>query len=119
MITNTPKPPGFMRLSEKGTDDVLSSALTNFPEQLVLLYLGDGSYLTIASPQSETETPLLGLATFINSEEAIIFREDNNVVADLSRKSFEEAREIALANPNVQALFLVFGKKITETHYVR
>ena len=119
MIKHTPNPPGFMKLSDKGTDDILSSSLTNFPEQLVLLYLGDGCYLSIASPQSELGTPLLGLATFINSEEAIIFREDNNVIADLSRKSFEEAREIAIANPDIQALFLIFGTKITETHFVR
>jgi hypothetical protein len=119
MIKHTPNPPGFIKLSDRSTDDILSSSLTNFPEQLVLLYLGDGNYLSIASPQSEFDTSLLGLATFINSEEAIIFREDNNVIADLSRKSFEEAREIAIANPDVQALFLIFGKKITETHFVR
>ncbi len=94
--------------------------LTNFPSRLVLIDLGDGKY---AANNAITPAPdameVNGIACFINAEEAIIYQEDTKIGGTLVRKSFSQARDIALSKINIQAIFLMQGTHVIEIHFVR
>ena len=99
-------------------DEGLPVQFHKFPKELILIFLGGSKYAANNGTTPEG-VDVNGLATFMNSEEALIYQEKCGLTGDLVRKTFAEARDIALSKTNIQALFLMIGTSIADIHYVR
>ena len=100
-------------------DEELLGGFGGFPDNLFLLSMGDGKFAANNATLSDGQS-INGLACFPSADDATTYM---GLLAGLSgeivKKTFEEAREIAISKPVLHALFLFVGGVIREVHWVR
>jgi hypothetical protein len=113
-ILDRPTPGGIV------LDEAMLGGFGGFPDSLFLISVGGDKYAcNNVTPLGEGE-PINGLACFPDPDEATSYM---GLLAGLSgeivQKSFEEAREIAIGKPVLNAMLLFVATKIVEIHWVR
>jgi hypothetical protein len=90
-----------------------------FPNVLYLINVRGDLYAANNATLPDGQT-VDGLATFPDPDEATTYM---GLLAGLSgeivKKTFEEARQIAVAKPRISCLFLFVGGRIADLHWVR
>lgn len=100
-------------------DEEMLGGFGGFPDNLHLILVGDGKYAANNATLTDGQT-INGLACFPSPDDATTYM---GLLAGLSgeivKKTFEEAREIAISKPVLHALFLFVGGAIREVHWIR
>lgn len=99
-------------------DEELAEGYSQFPGEIYLLSVGDGKYA--ANNVTIADVTHNGLATFPSMDDTIVY---TGLLAGLNgspvRKTFEEARAIAVSKPTLDCMFLFVDGKIVDIHFVR
>jgi len=100
-------------------EESLLGGYGGFPETLHLITVGDGKYAAnnVTLPDGEK---INGLATFPSPDDATTYM---GLLAGLDgeivKKSFEEARQIAISKPILHCVLLFVDGKVVDMVYVR
>lgn len=101
-------------------EEELLGGFGGFPDRLYLINVGGDKYACNNITPTGEEKAINGLACFPDPDEATSYM---GLLAGLSgeivSKSFEEAREIAIGKPILNAMILFVGTRIVEIHWVR
>lgn len=99
-------------------DEVLGENFSGFPNDLYLLSMGDGKYA--ANNVTMGDVTHNGLATFPSLDDVTVY---TGLLAGLNgdpvRKTFEEARQIAISKPVLDCVFLFVDGHVADVHFVR
>lgn len=99
-------------------DEALSEGYGGFPDQIYLISVGEGRYA--ANNVTMADVTHNGLAAFPSLDDVTVY---SSLLAGLNgdpvRKSFEEARQIALSKPVLDCVFLFVDGHIADVHFVR
>lgn len=99
-------------------DEELTEGYSQFPGEVYLLSVGDGKYA--ANNVTIADVTHNGLAVFPSLDDVMVY---SGLLAGLNgdpvRKSFEEARAIAVSKPMLDCLFLFVDGRIMDVHFVR
>jgi hypothetical protein len=100
-------------------DEELLKGYDSFPGNVFLISVGGDKYACNNATLTDGQK-INGLACFPSADDATAYM---GLLGGLSGsivgKSFEEAREIAIAKPVLSALFLFVDGKIIDVHYIR
>lgn len=100
-------------------EEAMLGGYGGFPETLFLIEVGEGKFAAnnVSLPDGQV---INGLASFPSADDAVAYM---GLLAGLSgdivKRSFEEARQIAISKPILQALLLFVDGKIVDIVYVR
>lgn len=96
----------------------MEEMLDDSPSELYLISMGEDKYA--ANNVTLEDVTHNGLATFPSLDDAIVY---TGLLAGLNgspvRKTFEEARAIAISKPTLDCMFLFVDGKIVDIHFVR
>jgi len=99
-------------------DESMLGGYGDFPDSLYLISVGDGKYA--ANNVTMGETTHNGLAAFPSLDDLTVY---SNLLAGLNgdpvRKTFEEAREIAISKPVLDCILLFIDGSVVDVHFVR
>ncbi|MCC7435161.1 MAG: hypothetical protein IT363_10790 [Methanoregulaceae archaeon] len=99
-------------------DESMLGSYGDFPNTLYLISVGDGKYA--ANNVTMADTTHNGLAAFPTLDDLTVY---SNLLAGLDgdpvRKSFDEARQIAISKPVLDCVFLFIDGAIADVHFVR
>lgn len=100
-------------------DESMLGGYGGFPDQIYLISVGDGKYAANNVSLSDGQS-INGLAAFPSLDDVVVY---NGLLAGLGgdpvKKSFEEARKIAISKPTLSCLLLFVDGVIVDVHYVR
>ena len=100
-------------------DESMLEGYGNFPTTVYLIGMGGDRYAANNATLSDGQS-IDGLATFPDPDEATTYM---SLLAGLSgeivKKSYEEARNIAISKPRLMCMFLFIGGKIADVQWVR
>ena len=100
-------------------DEGMLGGFGGFPDRVYLINCGGDKYAANNATLPDGQK-VDGLATFPDPDEAMTYM---GLLAGLSgdivSKTFEEAREIAISKPKIQALLLFSRGVIADVHWVR
>lgn len=100
-------------------DESMLEGFGGFPNALFLINVRGDLYAANNATLPDGQT-VDGLATFPDADEATTYM---GLLAGLSgeivKKTFEEARQIAVSKPRLMCMFLFVGGKIADLHWVR
>ncbi len=100
-------------------EEELLEGFGGFPDSLILISVGGDKYACNHAILPDGQA-INGLACFPSADDATTYM---GLLAGLSgdmvKKSFEEARQIAIGKPVLSALFLFIDGHILDVHYIR
>lgn len=115
-----PEKPVLAVLDGTGEESAPLSSETGFPESLILFAVGGGLYgavnaTTVGPDPMEANL----LAVFEEMESFEIFKTASGMEGRPERKTFEEARNIALSKPGIHGLGLQRRGSTVAIHWIR
>jgi len=101
-------------------DQELLAIQNNFPEDLILISLGNNRYAAVNSTTPGSDPMVANLiAVFANKEQAEIWEKIWNLSGEHVDKKFSEAREIACSKPNIWGLGLQVNGQTHDIHWIK
>lgn len=100
-------------------DESMLEGFGGFPTTLYLINVAGDKYAANNATLPDGQS-IDGLATFPDPDEATTYMGMlSGLSGDIVKKSFEEARNIAISKPRISCLFLFVGGRIVDLHWVR
>jgi hypothetical protein len=92
-----------------------------FGDRVFLIHVGDERYAAnnVTLPDSQN---INGLAAFPSADDAVTYMGQDmarGIGGDIVQKTFEEARQIAISKPTLQAVLLFVGNRVVDYAFVR
>ena len=100
-------------------NDVLDTP-GDFPDAVIMISLGAGKYAGVNATTNGPEPMEVNvLVVFANDNEAEIWENKWGLTGERINKKFNEARDVAIAKPNVYGLGLQVNANTAAIHWVR